>query len=137
MNSEKKSLTLERSLSGGDLAAYQVGIADIDGQESEKIVASRSGKSQAKDVTSVLFEFAKINEARLRKDAQGGTQRLTVRTLLPVFLVDEVAVIDERSPVLGKSSFDTTARKRAFAYMLSGKDDAGIIATERKEILIF
>ena len=134
-NSEKKSLTLERSLSGGDLAAYQVGIADIDGQESEKIVASRSGKSQAKDVTSVLFEFAKINEARLRKDAQGGTQRLTVRTLLPVFLVDEVAVIDERSPVLGKSSFDTTARKRAFAYMLSGKDDAGIIATERKEIL--
>jgi hypothetical protein len=134
-NSEKKLLTLERSLSGGDLAAYHVGIADIDGQQGEKIVASRSGTSQAKDVTSVLFEFAKINEARLRKNTRGSTQRLTIRTLLPVFLVDEVTIIDETSPVLGRIGFDTTARKRAFAYMLSGKDDAGIIAAERKEIV--
>jgi hypothetical protein len=133
-NSEKKLLSLERSLSGGDLAAYQVGIADIDGQQGEKIVASRSGMSKAKDVTSVLFEFAKVNEARLRKDARGGTQRLTIRTLLPMFLVDEVAAIDERSPILGRSGFSDTPHKRAFAYMLTGKDDAGIIATERREI---
>jgi hypothetical protein len=54
--------------------------------------------------------------------------------MLPVILVDEISVIDERSPVLGDSSFDTTARKRAFAYMLSGKDDTGIVTAERKDI---
>lgn len=133
-NSEGKLLTLERSLSGGDVIAYQLGITNIDDQQGEKIVSSRRGKSQAKDVTSILFEFANINEARLRSNDRGSTQRLTIRTMLPLFLVDEVAAIDEGSPVLGRSGFSDTPHKRAFAYMLSGKDDASIIATERKEI---
>ncbi|MDE5455243.1 hypothetical protein GWE18_20820 [Bradyrhizobium sp. CSA112] len=132
-NSEKKFLTLERSLAGGDLAAHQVRIASIKGT-GKKIVPSRSGKSQAKDVTAILFEFAGIGEAKLRKNNRGEVQRLTIRTMLPVILVDEISVIDERSPVLGDSSFDTTARKRAFAYMLSGKDDTGIVTVERKDI---
>jgi hypothetical protein len=134
-NAENESLTLVRSLAGGDLAAYRVGVAEVDGFNGEKIVASRSGPSNAKDVTSVLFDFAKISEAKLRKNDRGETQRLTIRTLLPTFLIDEISVIDEVSPVLGRSSFDTTARKRAFAYLLSGKDDSSIIVAERKDIL--
>jgi hypothetical protein len=133
-NSENKFLTLERSLAGGDLAAHQEGIASIKEGTGDKIVPSRSGKSQAKDVTAILFEFAGIDEAKLRKNSRGEVQRLTIRTMLPVILVDEISVIDERSPVLGESSFDTTARKRAFAYMLSGKDDTGIVTAERKDI---
>jgi hypothetical protein len=133
-NSDQKFLTLERSLAGGDLAAHQNAIASIKEGTGDKIVSSRSGKSQAKDVTAILFEFAGIDEAKLRKNSRGEIQRLTVRTMLPVILVDEISVIDERSPVLGDSSFDTTARKRAFAYMISGKDDTGIVTAERKDI---
>jgi hypothetical protein len=133
-NSAGKFLTLERSLAGGDLAAHQERLSNVKEGGGDKIVASRSGKSQAKDVTAVLFEFAGIDEAKLRRNERGEIQRLTIRTMLPLILVDEISVIDERSPVLGKSSFDSTARKRAFAYMLSGKDDSGIIAAERKDI---
>lgn len=132
-NSEGKHLTLERSLAGGDLAAYQERLGNIKGGTGEKIVPSRSGRSLARDVTTVLFEFAGIGEAALRKNDRGETQRLTIRTLLPLILVDEISVIEERSPALGNSGFDTTARKRAFAYLLSGKDDSGIIAAEKKE----
>jgi hypothetical protein len=131
----KTFLTLERSLAGGDLAAHHVGILSIKDGTGEKIVPSRSGKGQAKDVTAILFEFAGIDEAKLRKNNRGEVQRLTIRTMLPVILVDEISVIDERSPVLGDSSFDTTARKRAFAYMLSGKDDTGIVTAERTDIV--
>src|SRR6266700_2162587 len=63
-NSEGSVLTLKRSLSGGDLAAHTSSIDSIDG-DGEKIVARRSGKGVAKDVTSVLFSFAKIPEAKL------------------------------------------------------------------------
>lgn len=135
INAAGKHLTLERSLAGGDLAAYHDRLASIKETASEKIVPSRSGRSQARDVTAVLFEFAGIGEAVLRKNDRGETQRLTIRTLLPLFLVDEISVIHERSPILGDSSFDATARKRAFAYVLSGKDDSGIIAAEKKEIV--
>src|SRR5262249_41281236 len=73
-------------------------------------------------------------EAQLRKNSRGQKQRLTLRTLLPIFLVDEISVIAERSPVLGSVGFDETARKRMLSYLLTGKDDEAIIADESKEI---
>ena len=133
-NSRAEFLTLERGLSGGSIAAHTGRIADIREGAGETIVPKRKGKSQAKDVTEALFAFADIAEARLRKNDRGDVNRLTIRTMLPLFLVDEIAVIDERSPISGRTGFDQTARKRAFAYMLSGKDDTGIIASERKDI---
>jgi len=44
-------------------------------------------------------------------------------------------VIEEQSPVLGQPGYDDTARKRMFAYLLSGKDDSSVIATEKKAIV--
>lgn len=64
-------------------------------------------------------------EAELRKNDRGETQRLTFRLLIPIFLIDEISVIDELSPVLGRGGFDITPRKRMLAY---------IIAAEKSEI---
>lgn len=127
-------LTLVRSLSGGDLKAHRSQIDAIDG-DGEAIAYRRHGTSKADDVTSVLFPFAGIKEAMLRKDNDGKVQRLTIRTFLPTIIVDEVSVIEEQSPVLGRAGFDETARKRMFAYMLSGKDDSSVIASEKKAIV--
>lgn len=133
-NSAGAYLSLVRSLSGGDLSAHDCPIASIDA-DGEVVVNRRRGLSKAADVTSVLFPFAGIAEAQLRKDNDGKTQRLTIRTFLPILIVDEVSVIEEQSPVLGRPGFDDTARKRMFAYMLSGKDDSSVIATEKKAIV--
>jgi hypothetical protein len=132
-NDRGEVLTLERQTSGGDLTAHNCGISKINAA-GEKIAARRHGKSLAKDVTSLLFGFAGLPEAKLRKNDLGEVQRLTIRTYSPIFLVDEVSVIDEVSPVVGKGSFDATARKRMLSFMLSGKDDEGIIVAERKDI---
>lgn len=127
-------LTLVRSLSGGDLKAHRSQIDAIDG-DGEAIAYRRHGTSKADDVTSVLFSFAGIKEAMLRKDNDGKVQRLTIRTFLPTIIVDEVSVIEEQSPILGRGGFDETARKRMFAYMLSGKDDSSVVASEKKAIV--
>src|SRR5262249_3729339 len=82
----------------------------------------------------IVLPFAGMTEAQLRKNNRGKKQRLTLRTLLPIFLVDEISVIAERSPVLGSIGFDATARKRMLSYLLTGKDDEAIIADESKEI---
>ncbi|RQU97104.1 hypothetical protein [Burkholderia cenocepacia] len=133
-NSRKETLTLVRQLSGGGLRAYSTPIQNIAG-EGIKIAASRKGKSKEPDVTSVLFPFCNIAEARLRKNARGETQRLTVRTLAPLFLIDEVSIIDQHSPVTGKPSYDDTSRKRALAFVLSGVDDEGVVAAEKNEVV--
>ncbi|MFB0488648.1 hypothetical protein ABIE45_001234 [Methylobacterium sp. OAE515] len=132
-NSGGQFLCLVRHLSGGDLSAYRCRAEDITG-DGEKIAYRRHGKSIAPDVTSVLFPFSGIPEATLRANNDGKTQRLSIRNFIPPILVDEISVIEEQSPVLGRSGYDSTARERMFAFMLSGKDDRGVIAAERREI---
>lgn len=133
-NDNAETLTLKRDLSGGELAVYNTPIPQISGA-GQTVAPRRYGKSVAPDVTSVLFPFAGIPEAKLRKNNQGDVQRLTVRTFFPVNIVDEISVIDEQSPVLGNDGYDDTARKRMFSFMLSGKDDAGVVAAEKREIV--
>lgn len=127
-------LTLVRSLSGGDLKAHRSKIDAIEG-DGQTIAYRRRGTSKADDVTSALFPFAGIKEAMLRKDNDGTVQRLTIRTFLPTIIIDEVSVIEEQSPVLGRGGYDETARKRMFSYMLSGKDDSSVVASEKKAIV--
>ncbi|MBM9487461.1 hypothetical protein JBE38_16130 [Pseudomonas sp. ICBG1301] len=132
-NKEGDFLTLERHLSGGDLASHACPVENIQAA-GKPLKPKRKGTSKARDVTEVLFQFAGLSEAVLRKNDRGEVQRLTIRQYLPVFLVDEIAIIDEASPVLGQGGFDVTSRKRMFAHMLTGKDDTGVIAAEKSEI---
>ncbi|MBU1346010.1 MAG: hypothetical protein KKA16_03550 [Alphaproteobacteria bacterium] len=133
-NAVGSPLTLYRPLSGGSLLAYNSTIDDVAGR-GDVIVHRRFGKSIAKDITSVLFPFAHLSEAQLRKNSRGETQRLTMRHWMPETLVDEVAVIDERSPVRGRPGYDLTANERAFAYMLAGRDDAAVVSAERNDVI--
>lgn len=133
-NGQGRSLTLKRDLSGGNLAAYYLPITEISGP-GQTISPRRYGKSVSDDVTSVLFPFAGMAEAQLRTNEQGKVQRLTVRTLMPIFIVDEISVIAEQSPVLGETGFGDTARKRMFSFLLTGKDDAGVVADEKRDIV--
>ncbi|MFC7396084.1 hypothetical protein ACFQU1_02600 [Chelatococcus sp. GCM10030263] len=132
-NNKGEFLTLVRALAGGDVAVHHAPIDKIAG-EGTVIKWMRKGTSKLPDVTSVLLPFAGIGEAQLRKNKQGKKQRLTIRTLIPVFLVDEISIIAERSPVIGTVGFDTTARKRMLSYLLTGQDDEAVIADEKKEI---
>lgn len=134
VNSNDETITLVRPTGGGKVAAYHVPIADISGS-GQPIAPTRKGKSKGPDVTSVLLPFAGIKEARLRRNVEGETQRFTIRTIEPLFLVDEVAVIDQQSPVTGKATFGDTAQKRALSYILTGIDDESVAAGERNEIV--
>jgi hypothetical protein len=132
-NSEGKVLTLSRHLTGGDVRVHYSKI-DAISDEGTVVAWKRQGKSLVADVTSIFLPFAGMKEAQLRSNAKGETQRLSVRTLLPVFLVDENSIIAERSPVYGSSGFDQTPRKRMLSYLITGIDDEGIISIERSEI---
>jgi len=134
-NSTGDFLTLKRNLAGGKIAVYRSKFESIGVTQPEVVTSKRGTGKGVKDISSVLFPFAGIPEAVLRKNDRGVTQRLSMRMFLPVLLVDEIAVIDERSPVLGKSGFSETAHKRTFSFMLSGKDDAGIITSEEQVLV--
>ena len=148
-----ETLTLERHLTGGDVQAYSIPIEEVlhrrrgtpddpstEGNveapvlEVETLAWKRQGKSQARDVTSRVFPFFGMPEnVRLRSNDKGKTQRLSIRTLLPIFVFDEAMIISENSRILG-IGFGQSANKRMFSYVLTGTDDSSVIAQERREI---
>ncbi|PHR93481.1 MAG: hypothetical protein COA78_32790 [Blastopirellula sp.] len=156
VNAEQETLTLARHLTGGDIRAYGVPIEDVlvkpeddiavgetngDGADDisnanvEVLAWKRQGRSKARDITSRVFPFFGIpEEVRLRSNDKGKTQRLSIRTLLPIFVFDEAMIISERSSILG-DGFGQTANKRMFSYVLTGTDDSKIIAQENQEIV--
>lgn len=133
-NSQNEPLTFSRLRDDSHLTVHRTPISAISG-DGEIVTAVRKGKSKRADVTSVLFPFCGIPEAKVRRNAEGDTQRLTVRTLAPLFLIDEVSIIDKSSPVTGKRSYDETARKRTLSFILSGKDDAGVTAAKKNDVV--
>ena len=123
VNDKGKTLSLKRPLKGGKISTYNVPLDQIQGDE--KVVPhKRSGKSKSEELTSVVFPFAGLSDVDLRKNKTGKTQRLTIRTMTPIFLVDEDAIFSTTSPVTGPRSFDDTARKRMLSYLLTGAGDA-------------
>jgi hypothetical protein len=133
MNGKGASLSLKRALKGGDIATYNVQLDVIQGN-GKVVPPKRSGKSTADDLTSVVLPFAGLSDVDLRKNAKGETQRLTIRTLIPIFLVDEDAIFAVASPVAGPGGYDITARKRMFSYLLTGAGDTKAITAERDDI---
>ena len=98
INDKGERLTLERNLSGGNLLAHFSGINNIHGT-GKKVLAKRAAKAKHDDVTSVLFLFAGIPNAQLRKNVRGELLQLSIRLLIPIFLIDEKSVISDDSSI--------------------------------------
>jgi hypothetical protein len=131
-NESGNPLTLSRQLSGGDITAHYSTIDEALGS-GDVVAWKRKSKSTKPDITTVLFKHAGIAEASLRRNAKGAKARLTVRTLLPIFLINENAIIAEDSPIHGDAGFDETARQRMLSYVVTGSDDAGVVSTEEAQ----
>jgi hypothetical protein len=128
-----KTITFKRHLNGGDVSAFDASIDNVTGT-GQIVLWKRQGKSHAPDITSVFFPFAGIQEARLLASASKGTiNRLTIRTLLAAFLVDENSIIAERSPIYSDTGFDNPSRKRMLSYLLTGNDDSGLITAAKSK----
>lgn len=148
-NSDGETLTLQRHVTGGDVRAYSRAIEEVlslpldqsideaspTPEGAEVLAWRREGRSEDRDVTSRLFPFFGMpDNVRVRKNADGQHQRLSIRTLLPTFVIDEEAIITEDSAIL-QGGFGDTADKRVFSYLLTGKDDKDIVARDPQKMV--
>ena len=129
VNDKGNTLSLKRALKGGKISTYNVPLDQIRG-DGKVVPHKRTGKSVAADLTSVVFPFAGLSDVDLRKNKKGKTQRLSIRTMTPIFLVDEDSIFAVSSPVAGVGGFDMTARKRMLAYLLTGIGDTKPVGGE-------
>ncbi|MBK3775225.1 hypothetical protein GAY31_13815 [Azospirillum brasilense] len=133
-NSAGEILTLDRSLNGGDIAVHRRPISELS-ETPDEVVLWKRDNSRRLDLSTRLMAFCGMPAAFVRANVRGEKQRLSLRMIAHLFIVDENAIIEERSPLEGDGGYDQTARSRAFSFMLTGQDDSAITAAPDPKVV--
>lgn len=118
---------LERALRGGDVA-----LTRPDGSTEQ--LAGQHSADRSDTVSYFLLRLSGLADKRIRKNARGETQSLSFRDLARIAVVSEQDVIRETSPVHASSGYKQTASRSVFRLLLSGVDDAAVVAVEEPRI---
>lgn len=136
-NDAEESIVLQRSLSGGRVRVWRASLqevraADKDGSEIEyaDVPPRRSGQAKVRDLTTEVFMLAGIaSEVTIRRNARGQTQRMSLRMLSPLLLVDETSIIAEEALLTTGPAgvVERTARQRLVSFLLTNVDDSNVV----------
>lgn len=124
---DKSPLTLERSLSGGDVRLYESFYADRS-SVTPRIISVETQTKKNETLSAFLLKLMGVQDVKVRTNANGELGNLTFRMISHLFVVDETSIIaKKRSPVRLVTGFAKTSSERAFNYLLTGQDDHTII----------
>lgn len=122
---------LERSLSGH---AFVHRIIANGATLSEETLSEKHDPNDNETVSALLLGLSNAGDRKIRQNQAGKTRGLSFRDLASLALVDEMRIISDESPVLSGQYTTRTEELSVFKLLLTGVDDASVIATEsRKE----
>ena len=120
---------LERSLSGHAFVHRMIsGGANPPGET----LSEKHDPNDKSSVSALLLELSGAWGRKIRQNQSGKTRTLSFRDLSRLALVDEVRIISDDSPVLSGQYTTRTEELSVFKLLLTGVDDASVIATESR-----
>jgi len=120
-----KTICFARGLKGGGLEAWEGGAQEI--SSTPRRLASKHASSNTETVSHVLLSLFGSADAKVRKNARREIQSLSFRTLAHLFIVNELEILGEGSPILLENVQARTSGVAAFSYVLTGQDDSGLL----------
>jgi hypothetical protein len=122
---------LERSLSGHGFVHR---IISNSATLSEENLSEKHDPNDKQTVSALLLALSNAWGRKIRQNQSGKIRSLSFRDLSWLALVDEMRIISDESPVLSGQYTTRTEELSVFKLLLTGVDDASVIATEsRKE----
>jgi hypothetical protein len=121
-------ITFERSWRGGDIRKYMAPASEITTTTPSEILAAKHSADNPANVSAVLLSLAGLSGVRLRKNQSGVLRNLSFRDFVEYILISEERIITESSPIHTGSFTDKTFESSLFRALLTGQDDAGLIA---------
>ena len=123
--------SLQRSVLGGDFA-----LMNLSEQDSTPItLKEKLTRFDVNNISTFLLGLAGLDGKKVLKNAENELQDLSFRNLAHFVFVDEQAIIKKESPVHGTESVLKTAESNVFKLLLSGSDDALLVATKKRAVL--
>lgn len=99
---------------------------------SEKEPLKAGNKGKKKSISDFLLALCNI-EKKYIKSAKGKTKELYFKDLKKIFVVDEVKIIDTKSPVLGGQHSEKVLDENLFKFILTGEDDSNLVVLLTKD----
>lgn len=128
------TVTLRRSLQGGDVALYSSRMEDIgDDGVATVALAAKNEKGNVETISGYLLSLSGLFGREVRTNMQGEKRSLSFRDIAWLSLIDEERIIAERSPALSGQYTEATVERSILGLFLTGIDDATIVAQEKSK----
>jgi predicted nuclease with TOPRIM domain len=122
--------TAERPLARGKVQWYASAFDKITKDTPVEVLAPTHSPTSAATLSYKLLELCGLAGRVLKKNQKNETRTVSIRNVAKFVLVDEERIITKQSPALGEQKTDETADKSLFRLLLTGRDDAGLVAAE-------
>jgi hypothetical protein len=126
--SEGAAVTFERAWQGGDIKQYHAAAHEVTATTPSTMLSAKHSADNQENISVVLLTLAGFTGLKLRKNKAGDLRNLSFRDFVEHVLISEVRIITELSPIHTDSPIDKTFESSLFRALLSGEDDADIIA---------
>ncbi len=132
--SSSETFTLSRSIAGGDFQCF-TGL-HLEFPKTAEFTVLKAGKPTKTLASLTDFILKKISmvDVQLRKNIRNQKQRLSLRTLSQLFLIDESNIQKEGSPYTTGQYIQTTFERSRLKYFLTAVDDDSLIVGEAPNI---
>lgn len=120
--------SIQRSFRGGGALVSTSGQPD-------RILAEKHAPDNDDTISGFLLSLCGLDGRLVRTNSQGTTRQLSFRDLAHLVIVDEEEIIRKHSPVRSRGLFLKTVEDSVFRLLLSGVDDASVIASPAKTIV--
>lgn len=118
--------TLTRRLDGTGTIEHAVG------DRAARQLRPKHDRKRTDTLPAFLLELSGLSGV-VRTSVAGATRPLAYSDVARLFFVDEQTVISEGSPVLSGQFTSRLVERRVFRFLLTGADDAGVVALEKPE----
>lgn len=129
--------TIRRSLSGGDALLYECSYAEIPNHtgEPESLIVGRKSTKKKRTLNSYFLSILDLESRKVRRNKSGVSDNFSFPFLRNYFLIDEISIIKEDSPVYTGQNGEGTKEESILRFLLTGKDDSAIASKPKQRVI--
>ncbi|HQR44518.1 MAG TPA: hypothetical protein PK598_00715 [Thermoanaerobaculia bacterium] len=123
--SDGRRYCLARALKSGAGECWEGRWDDV--VDSRRRLASKHRSGSEETISYFLLSLFGAAGAKVKRNAKNELQELSFRTIAHLFIVNELEILAERSPLALEDMRAETSAVAAFSYVLTGVDDSALV----------
>lgn len=133
---EDGAYTLVRSLQGGNFTCFEGTHFERPDDQEGQILRPGDPSKKMGSIRDFILERLELSGKELKKNQRNEKERLTLRNLAPLLIVNERDIQREASPYITEQYTSKTVDRSRLRFLLTGVDDSKLIPEEKEREVI-